>query len=314
VTGYDLKAVHRAEVDGNATFAVIVTYFPDLALLEALLEAIQRQVVGIVVIDNGSPPTTIGWLRAKQSKLSLILRPLGENKGVAHAQNCGLAVAQESGAENVVLFDQDSRPTCDIVARLLEALLDRQAAGTRVAAVGARYLDPRQNNPTPFIRIEGLRLRRQCCGKPGAVVQTDYLISSGCLIPLAALKAVGGLRDELFIDYVDIEWGLRAKSKGYFCFGACNATMLHDLGGEPIRFLRRSYPCHSPLRHFYHFRNAVWMYRQPWVPFNWKCVDAFRLLLKYGFYSLLAKPRLEHWWMMTKGIGHGLSGSMGRLK
>jgi len=299
---------------GEGTYAVIVTYNPDLTKLAALLEAIQNQVAGTVVIDNGSPPATVEWLNVKDHPTPFMLRLLGENKGVAHAQNRGLAVARELGAENVVLFDQDSRPSMDMVARLLEVLVDRQAAGIKVAAVGARYLDPRQDNPPPFIRIVGLRLRRSCCSEPGAVVQADYLVSSGCLIPLSAADAVGDLRDELFIDYVDIEWGLRAKSKGYFCFGACGATMLHDLGEQPIRFLGKTYPSHTPLRHFYHFRNAVWMYRQPWVPLNWKCVDAYRLLLKYGFYSAFARPRREHWWMMTRGIGHGLVGSMGRLE
>ena len=132
-------------------------------------------------------------------------------------------------------------------------------------------------------------------------------------MPMRALDAVGDMRESLFIDYVDIEWGLRAKSKGFLSFGACGAGMAHDLGDEPFVFFGKKYPHHSALRHYYHFRNAVWMYRQPWLPVHWKLADGWRLLLKYGFYTLFAKPRHQHWWMMTKGVWHGLTDRMGRL-
>jgi rhamnosyltransferase len=55
------------------------------------------------------------------------------------------------------------------------------------------------------------------------------------------------------------------------------------------------------------------MYRQSWLPLHWKLADGWRLLLKYGFYTIFAKPRRQHWWMMTMGVWHGLSGRMGRL-
>ena len=38
------------------------------------------------------------------------------------------------------------------------------------------------------------------------------LISSGCLIPLSAIDTIGEMDEELFIDHVDTDWFLRAKS------------------------------------------------------------------------------------------------------
>ena len=55
------------------------------------------------------------------------------------------------------------------------------------------------------------------------------------------------------------------------------------------------------------------MYRQRWVPFQWRLVDGWRLLLKFGFYTLFAKPRYEHLKMMTQGVIHGFIGRMGRM-
>jgi len=292
--------------------AIIVTYHPDLGELSRLLDALKHQVEQTIVVDNGTTIDVHGFLADRNDpRLHCLL--LGDNRGVSTAQNTGIAWAREHGADYVVLFDQDSEPAPDMIERLVEAAEAMAAQGHIVAAVGPRYLDARQNNPPPFIRVRGLQLERYACTEPDAIVPVDYLISSGCLIPISTLDAVGDMADALFIDYVDIEWGLRAKRFGYQSFGVCNASMRHSLGEHPIKFFGRQIPLHSPLRHYYHFRNAVWLYRQSWLPLNWKLADGWRLLLKYGFYTLFAHPRLKHFRMMTLGLWHGLRGRMGQL-
>ncbi|MHC1728002.1 MAG: hypothetical protein AB9866_18700 [Syntrophobacteraceae bacterium] len=166
-------------------------------------------------------------------------------------------------------------------------------------------------NPPPFIRIRGFRLERLGCSVPHAIVPVDYLVSSGCLIPVSVLDHVGGMREDFFIDFVDIEWGLRARWFGYQCYGVCNAKMSHCLGNEPLRLFNMRFPMHTPLRHYYHFRNAVLLAQKKWVSRNWKLVNGLRMCLKYGFYSLLARPRFEHWRMMTLGVMHALQGRSG---
>ena len=288
--------------------AIVVTYHPEMGALSHLLDVLRHQVEQIIVVDNGSAVDMDGFLAGRDPQVHFL--PLGNNLGVATAQNAGIAWARERGAEYVLLFDQDSEPAPDMIERLVEAAEATAAQGYTVAAVGPRYLDVRQDNPPPFIRVRGLQVKRCACTEPDAIVPVDYLISSGCLIPMATLGVVGDMTEELFIDYVDIEWGLRAKSFGYQSFGVCNASMGHSLGEHPINIFGRKIPLHSPLRHYYHFRNAVWLYRQPWPPLNWKLADAWRLLLKYGFYTLFAPPRLKHLRMMTLGLWHGLRGRM----
>jgi len=293
--------------------AVIVSYHPDFDKLVGLLKALTPQVQGIVVVDNGSSEAVVAWLYSVCLPISLKVIPLGENLGIARAQNEGISAARNDGADYVILFDQDSVPAPDMVAQLMAAAERQAARSIKVGGVGPNYLDSRQGNPPPFIKVSGLRVHRQLCATPDAVVEVDYLIASGCLIPMSTIDDVGGMLDDLFIDYVDIEWGLRAKTKGFQSFGVCGAMMAHDLGDEPIDFLGKRYPLHSPLRHYYHFRNAVWMYRQGRLPIYWRLADGWRLFLKFGFYTLFAKPRLQHLKMMTKGVFHGFIGRMGRL-
>lgn len=292
--------------------AIIVTYQPDLDDLARLVAAVSPQVGRLIVVDNGSQADLQGWLLRQAPAVRFM--PLGANYGIARAQNAGIDAARTDGADYVLLLDQDSVPAPDMVSRLVEAAEAKRAGGIRVAAVGPRYEDARQMNPVPFIRVEGLRLARRTCPSPAAVVEVDYLIASGCLIPMAALDVVGGMREDLFIDYVDIEWGLRAGREGYRSFGACAALMSHTLGDDPVYFRKRYIPVHSPLRHYYHFRNAVWLYRQPWPKANWKIVDGLRLVRKFVFYSLMTPPRLKHAGMMALGIAHGLTGRMGKKR
>jgi rhamnosyltransferase len=292
---------------------ILVTYEPDLAMLRGLLGTLRPQLTKVFVVDNGSNLDLENSLGADfgTDNWCEVVR-LHANLGLAAAQNLGIERARKAGAAFVVLFDQDSLPAPDMVPRLLDVVSAKSSMGISVAAVGPRYTDERQRNPPPFIQIRGLNVERQACHDENSVVEVDYLIASGSLIPMSSLDAIGGMRDDLFIDYVDIEWGLRAKKAGFQSFGVCGARMRHDLGDVPINLLGRKIPNHSPLRHYYHFRNAVRLYCEAGPPWNWKVADGWRLLLKYGAYSLLAKPRLEHFRMMSIGIADGLSGRMGK--
>ncbi|MBP9061874.1 MAG: glycosyltransferase family 2 protein [Rhodoferax sp.] len=286
--------------------AVVVTYEPVLEMLQLQWNALVPQVDRVVIVDNHSTVDVRAWMQCNNLGAGFVI-VLEQNFGIAKAQNVGISWAREQGATHVLLMDQDSVLAPDMVQELLDA-----ASGCHsLAALGPCYVDARMENPPPFIRMRGLRMER-VVQQPGRnVVPVDYLIASGCLIPMAALNQVGLMREDLFIDYVDIEWGLRAKREGLQCFGVFSATMSHSLGETPYPLFGRQIPIHSPLRHYYHVRNAILLYREPWVPMNFKWVDGWRLLLKFGFYSLLTPPRLQHFLMMLRGFWHGIKGRAG---
>lgn len=292
---------------------MIVTYDPDRERFAQQARRLATQVAASTIVDNGSSPSTLAWLRelADRAAGRIELVELGENRGIAAAQNIGIEAALRSGADFLLLMDHDSVPATDMVDTLRAAATDLAARGVAVAAVGPRYLDERQDNPPPFIRVRRLRLQRMSCSDAQRIVEVDYLIASGSLIPRAAIEAVGPMLEPLFIDYVDIEWGLRARRSGFTSWGVCAAKMAHDLGEAPIRFMGRALPSHSALRHYYHFRNAVWLYLRADIPRAWKFVDGYRLVLRLGFYALFAKPRIAHLAGMSRGLADGVRGHLG---
>ena len=296
------------------TIPIIITYNPDLAGLERLVGPLLSQVDRVIIVDNGSRDDMVAWAAGWQEE-RLVVIPLGDNHGIAAAQNVGIAAARQAGADYVLLLDHDSEPEPDMVARLMDVVQTQQFSGKKVAAVGPRYHDPRRTIRPPFVRTEGFHRRRLACGEGlPKIIPVDYLIASGSLIPMATLDAVGAMREELFIDYVDIEWGLRAKQAGFQSYGACDALMRHSLGDTPLRIGRWHAPLHSPLRHYYLFRNTTWLYRQPWPPLNWKIVDGARVALQGLFYLTFAPRRSERARMIALGLWHGLTGRMGRYE
>jgi rhamnosyltransferase len=291
--------------------AVVVTYEPELPALEEQLRAVAPQVGAILVIDNASAVDLPAWLEALGLD-NLQGRRLPDNLGVATAQNRGIEWARAQGGRYVLLLDQDSLPAPGMVAGLLGVIHEKQAAGIAVAAVGPRYQDQRRRALQPFVRVRGLSIGRVHCHDDTDVLEVDHLIASGSLIPMTTLADVGGMVDELFIDYIDTEWVLRARQRGYKAYGVCAARMRHVLGAEPIRLLGREVVARPPLRHYYMFRNAMWIYRQAWVPRLWKLADGLRLVQRFVFYALFAKPRWVQVHMMLRGVSDGLHGRMGR--
>lgn len=287
--------------------AIIVSYRPEVKALRELVSAISPQVRDVFIVDNGSGKDVVETIRAWGAVNVVALEC---NFGIAHAQNLGIKAAAKSGCTHVLLLDQDSLPADDMVSQLLLALWERQGAGEKVACVGPYHQGDGPTVSSPFVGVEGLRIvRRPCDGVK--TVRSDFLIASGSLIPLEVVKTVGLMIEELFIDYVDIEWGLRAASKGYVCYGICSALMSHKIGDSTIRFGDRRVPLHSPLRQYYHIRNALWLARRSWISRTWKIILYWRVVKQIIFFGVLAAPRIERTKFMFRGVWHGVTDRMG---
>lgn len=306
---FDCAAGHGNTND--CVVAVIVTFRPERGALGSLIECLLSQVDSLVVADNGSDGVVQACLEGLPSGFSCYL-DMGGNQGVAEALNRGVEMAFELGATHVVLFDQDSVPAQDMTAQLLSAHRDLEARGYRVATVGPQYADPRSGYVAPFLITKGLWLRPVRSATRSSPVEVDFVITSGALISRASWEAIGPMAGPMFIDYVDIEWGLRARLKGFVSYGLASARLSHSLGDRRMNFLGQSVPIHSPLRHYYQIRNPLWIYRQKGIPLNWKVVDGCRLLLRFAFNSTFVAPRLKNARYMFRGFLDGLAGRLGR--
>lgn len=262
-----------------------------------------------VVVDNTervSTPESLGL----DARIEYVAN--GANLGIGTALNQGIERVIAADCTSVLLFDQDSEPADQLLVELPRALAAERMRNRRVALVGPAYEDARLRGVAPFVRFGYLWLRRV---RPDGVklIDVDFLITSGSCVNLEVWRDIGSMDDALFIDFVDLEWCVRARSKGYSVLGAPALRLTHELGGEPVKVFGRSYPGHSPVRHYYLFRNAIVLIRRAYVPWSWKSTELVKMPVRLAIYALFMRPRLAHLRLSLLGIWHGLIGRTGAL-
>jgi len=296
--------------------AVLVTYNPNTEALRAAIQAVSDQVPDIFIVDNASSNFSLSWFDKleDQANAKLHLLQQEENLGIGAAHNIGIRHAIEQGSKFVLLLDQDSQVGSDMVIRLRSAYAVLNEKGFQVAAIGPQYRDTENGMLSRFVKVGRFRFIHCGCENNTSIVDADFLVSSGSLLPIAVLEAVGLMDESLFIDHVDTEWCFRAKSKGLQIFGLCGAVMTHALGEQrkEVWFLRkRTVPFHKPCRYYYMFRNSVLLYRRRYMPLSWKFADIARCLKMVVFFSWAAENRLTCLKMMCLGVIDGLKGKNG---
>ena len=263
---------------------VVVTYLPDIEVLRALLDALRPQTDAVIVVDNTpEPDRRVETLSESLHDRAPRLIRLGENQGISRALNLGIEAALASGATHVLLSDQDSRPAPDMVDQLVRAHDTLTAAGRRVGALGPTYTDRHTGITFPFqVEVPGkFFYGHQRTDARHPYVEAITLITSGTLIPAPVLRVVGTMREDFFIDHVDIEWCHRARAAGYALFGVGAAVMYHRMGEHALRvwyFGWRQESAYSPLRVYYRIRNFVALLRLPFIPWRWKVRNAWYCL------------------------------------
>ncbi|MEO5797743.1 MAG: glycosyltransferase family 2 protein [Rhodoferax sp.] len=289
--------------------SITICYRPDLSALRRQLDHLHGQVNTMLVINNGESPIGLAELCGE---LKVSLTSLGSNKGIAHAQNIGIQQAIHLGAQMVLLMDQDSEPQPGMVCHLSAAL----RAFPRAAAAGPCVQDMRNLKRSYF--LTDTRAHPQTwMPAPGIAHQTieaAYLIASGSLLQVRALAGIGPMRDDWFIDHIDTEWCLRARAKGWQMIGVADACLGHRLGEKmtTVWWLReRQVPHHSPLRHYYMFRNTILLVREPYVAWHWKRYHLLRLLKLFVFFLALVPQRAPRLRMMLRGLWDGMRNRTG---
>lgn len=296
----------------------MVTYRPDLPLVTRALETIAPQVGQLFVVDNGSGPEAVTALREVLGKLGETGSPrselidLGENLGIATAQNRGIKAARAGGAEAVLLLDHDSLSPEGMVQSLLDSYSAGLAQGLRVGAVGPMIQEQRAED----LLVYGdtfLGPRRLRDITPGEDAPAAFLLASGCLIPISVLAEVGPMNQKFFIDHVDLEWGVRARNAGYVLLASYAAQLEHHLGDEVVKIPGRAQPVHvhSPIRCYYLARNTIALIRGRVVPGGWKLGYVIWLAKYAGFNSLVVPPRWERFRLLARGVWDGIRGRGG---
>lgn len=276
---------------------MVVTYHP--RNIDRLLEALASQCENVIVVDNtpgGSP-----GLDERVAAVGGELMSLGTNAGIAAAQNIGIIAALEGGADYILLSDQDSLPAPGMVDTLQAHLFGDVAAAGPVPREGEDVLVYTDHTWGP---------KRAEVGS--APLEASFLLASGCLIRADVLEDVGLMNAALFIDHVDLEWGMRARRAGYRLIADPASTLVHALGDKQVKVPFRSQPVHvhSATRNYYLIRNTIDLMKRDLLPLPWRIRYGY-WITRFAVFNILINPdRRER---ISAALQGGRDGWVGRL-
>ncbi len=270
----------------------------------------------LVVVDNASGPEIRRLLEEVCVRRGWDLIGNLENRGVGVALNQGITRLQERGYEWALLFDQDSEPFSSMSERMA-ASLQRHPQAARVAVVGATFQERATGRRHKVLRRHPRLSFIFQKIEPGEedLPEVSCVITSGSLVRVATVKAVGGFDEAFFIDYVDTDFCLRCRRYGHLVMASASAHFTHELGQRAVHRWGRvelQPTHHSALRHYYMARNRVAMWQRHacatphWALFD-LCFAAYNGFRVFAFES----DRWRKFKAMVLGTWDGLCGSSG---
>ncbi|MBD1403461.1 glycosyltransferase family 2 protein [Leclercia adecarboxylata] len=257
----------------------------------------------LVIVDNSESPSDYNIEKAH-------VITLRENLGIASALNIGIKYLIDNGYEYALLLDQDSEPGYELISSLLEYI---STSSEDVCLVAPAYYDRAIDKKADFIYCQSKKIVRiPAIGNEA--IDASYVITSGSMLRISAIKKIGLMCDNLFIDFVDIEWCLRARALGYHILGLPWLCMSHEIGDVPVKVFNKKYVNHSPIRHYYYFRNVFLLLRMKHIHSQWKKMELLKLAPRFAVYSLFTKNRHKHFLSMLSGIVDGVLGRSGKKR
>ncbi|MHA2428814.1 MAG: glycosyltransferase family 2 protein [Candidatus Hermodarchaeia archaeon] len=293
--------------------ALIITKDPDSRLRERVLSFIDS-VDHLIIVDNGSQNASVEIIDQVVGDTQTQVIRNESNLGVAEALNIGAHSALDQGNEWVLTLDQDSVPAPNMIEHL-SASFNKQKQQDYIAIVAPRIIDLEVEREALFLRRRSNWFYQRLRCTEADLDKITTVITSGALIRLKCFNELGGFREDLFIDYVDTDFCLRAINKGYRILVSCNAILKHQFGTR--RMVKRGpmtlYPSfHPPERWYTISRNRIPMIRSFGLKNpHWFSYELVATIYTFWRMILSEDRKLEKISAMIRGTLDGLRSRLG---
>ncbi len=292
--------------------AIIITYNPEIEKFENTIKSIIGQSDDIIIIDNMSQAQRVIQELAKKYNTKFI--PLPENEGIAYAQNIGITYAIKHNYNYIFLMDQDTIIPENGVPVLLKTYSDLEKANNKIGSLGYAYKNTHTGQLNQVWRTHNMKLNKEIINlNQKKIFEIDFTIASGSFISTETLKKVGLMDTALFIDLVDVEWGLRAQALGYKNFQSFEKIMQHSLGSKCKKIFSRTITLHPPIRNYYIIRNSITLIRMNHIHPAWKKYLLKRIFQFFFVFGFLVGEQRERISLMLRGTKDGLLHKQGRF-
>lgn len=202
----------------------------------------------ILIVDNSEELNNNLIEFCKKYSYKLIIN--GDNLGIAKALNIGAEYAQKNGYKWIITMDQDSQISNKNIADMCN-YIDCQPSDN-IAIVSPRHILQNSENSVS----KNLLLENEVNG--------IYTMTSGNMLNIRIWKEIHGFNNELFIDFVDIDFYCKALMNNYKVITLNNVKMNHNLGYLKVKkvIIRWKLFNHAPIRKYFQIRNALILLRR----------------------------------------------------
>jgi len=288
--------------------ALIITYKPNIDVLNKNIESLLSQVDNIVIIDN----TNIMSNKLSElivSDIRIHVYQLHTNMGIAAATNKGIEICKNLKSDFVITSDQDTYYPENYVCTFYKAFNELDCS--TIAAFVPLYYDRNTKTFAQCIFFNGRNIYYDLPEeKYFSVFQA---IASGMVINMSVLNKVGLMEEDLFIDWVDLEWCWRANMKDFKIMCCKDLLISHCLGDEYKEFHKKKITLRNPLRHYYITRNCIYLalYRKS-LPKRLRVLLVSKSLKYIAGYTMLSKQHIKNLVFVLRGFKDGILKHMGR--
>jgi rhamnosyltransferase len=240
--------------------------FNDADIIDRTIAALRTQtrpVDGILVVDNASTDGTLA--QPSVTNVTVLRHP--ENQGTSGTVYTGMRFALDQGYDWIWVFDADSAPEPDALAKLL-ALYDSfperlQEETAFLACIHYNVQDWVEQHAGIFTRRG---MKRASPNPEERFYPCHVVIWSGCLYRVAALREIGLPNPDYVLDWGEGEYGYRIMKAGYKGFVFRDAVMHHNIRGHTsVTVVRKKFgPAAlpflelAPIRCYYSCRNPLY--------------------------------------------------------
>jgi GT2 family glycosyltransferase len=300
----------------NCSVASVTVTYNSARVLPRLMDALRRQtrpLDEIIVVDSVSSDGTRELLAELYPEVKVISIP--ENIGAAGAVGTGMEYAAlERKHDWVLTFDDDSVPQDDALEALLKGIRTKAADDERIGMAASLPVQLKTGTcyEPLFWRDGFVRPPADLLREP--VFFPDLVISSGCMVRREVVERVGVPRADFFMDFMDFEYCLRVRARGYRIAVVTASKLAHEIGNaREIRLLGwvRQTAEHAPWREYYGSRNLVYI---AWhlYPSRKTKLFALRFVMRHAVgVMLFSREKFACLTRMAQGFSDGWRGRLG---
>jgi rhamnosyltransferase len=290
----------------NKVASIMVTYNPDSDVYQNA-KAITSSCEKLIIIDNGSKPEALQYLQSLEQEEKITIIYNKNNMGLGIALNQGIQFILDADdlkqVEWIATFDQDSKVKNDYFFEMLTAY-DNFPNKEAVGILAPNWVEQ---------KITSIDQAYSHVTEP--LQEQITVITSGSLVKREVFSKIGLFKEDYFIDFLDHEFCLRARSKGYKIFMVPSVSMVHNLGNTQQHKLLGSTVMatnHNYIRRYYITRNRIYTYRKYYkTEKDWIKQDFTATAKEFIIIFLFEKDRLKKLKSMITGTFDALRGKKG---